>query len=207
MCSYGGSSGEVHCGQSAYNPDLMAAIMEREIKLAFCDRDEAKAAVVAAGATPLRGRRLQEDCLLDTVNDDLRSKRCVLRVRMECGKTLLTFKGPVQASPMKLREELETVVGDGLLLLRVLEQLGFRVWFRYQKYREEFAREDVTVAIDETPVGTFVELEGSERGIDEMAAALARTPADYLLDSYRGLFVKHCESHGRPVVDMLFEES
>ena len=47
---------------------------------------------------------------------------------------------------MKLREELETVVGDGLLLLRVLDQLGFRVWFRYQKYREEFAHEDVTVA-------------------------------------------------------------
>jgi adenylate cyclase class 2 len=185
----------------------MAAIMEREIKLLFGDREEAKAAILAAGAAPLRGRRLQEDCLLDTPDDQLRRKRCVLRVRMECGKTLLTFKGPVQASPMKLREELETVVGDGLLLLRVLEQLGFRVWFRYQKYREEFAREDVTVAIDETPVGTFVEIEGSERGIREMATALARKPADYLLDSYRGLFVKHCESHGLPVTDMLFEDS
>jgi adenylate cyclase, class 2 len=185
----------------------MAAIMEREIKLAFGDREEAKAAILAAGATPLRGRRLQEDCLLDTPDDQLRRKRCVLRVRMECGKTLLTFKGPVQASPMKLREELETVVGDGLLLLRVLEQLGFRVWFRYQKYREEFAREEVTVAIDETPVGTFVEIEGSERGIHEMATALARDPADYLLDSYRGLFVKHCQSRGLVVTDMLFEDS
>jgi adenylate cyclase class 2 len=185
----------------------MAAIMEREIKLVFRDPEEAKAAVLAAGATPLRGRRLQEDCLLDTPDDRLRLRRCVLRVRMECGKTLLTFKGPVQASPMKLREELETVVGDGLLLLRVLELLGFRVWFRYQKYREEFAREDVTVAIDETPVGTFVEIEGSEHGIQEMAAALARNPADYLLDSYRGLFVRYCESHGLPVTDMLFEES
>jgi adenylate cyclase class 2 len=185
----------------------MAAIMEREIKLVFRDPEEAKAAILAAGASPLRGRRLQEDCLLDTPDDQLRRKRCVLRVRMECGKTLLTFKGPMQASPMKLREELETVVGDGLLLLRVLDQLGFCVWFRYQKYREEFAHEDVTVAIDETPVGTFVEIEGSEPGIDAMATALARTPGDYLLDSYRGLFVKHCESHGLPVTDMLFEDS
>jgi adenylate cyclase class 2 len=185
----------------------MAAIMEREIKLVFADAEQAKAAVLEAGATPLRGRRLQEDCLLDTPDDQLRRTRCVLRVRMESGKTLLTFKGPVVASPMKLREELETMVGDGLLLLRVLEHLGFRVWFRYQKYREEFAREDVTVAIDETPVGTFVEIEGSENGIHEMATALARNPADYLVDSYRGLFVKHCESHGLPVTDMLFEES
>ncbi len=184
----------------------MAAIMEREIKLVFRDPEEARRAILAAGATPLRGRRLQEDCLLDTPDEQLHRRRCVLRVRLECGKTLLTFKGPVQVAPMKLREELETIVGDGLLLLRVLEELGFRVWFRYQKYREEFAREDVTVAIDETPVGTFVEIEGSEHGIQEMAAALARKPDDYVLDSYRGLFVKHCERHGLPVTDMLFEE-
>jgi adenylate cyclase, class 2 len=181
--------------------------MEREIKLSFRTPEEARQAVLAAGATPLRGRRLQEDCLLDTPDDRLHARRCVLRVRLECGKTLLTFKGPVQASDMKLREELETIVGDGLLLLRVLEELGFRVWFRYQKYREEFAHEDVTVAIDETPVGTFVEIEGSERGIHDMAAALARNPADYVLDSYRGLFVKHCRDRGLPQSDMLFEES
>ena len=152
----------------------MAAILEREIKLGFRDADEARQAILATGATPLRGRRLQEDYLLDTPDDTLRRRRCVLRVRLECGKTLLTFKGPVQNSPMKLREEMETVVGDGLLLLHVLEELGFRVWFRYEKYREEFAHEDVTIAIDETPVGTFVEIEGSEQGIHDMAAALAR---------------------------------
>lgn len=185
----------------------MAAILEREIKLGFRRVDEARQAILSTGATPLRGRRLQEDYLLDTPDDQLRRRRCVLRVRMECGKTLLTFKGPVQVSPMKLREELETIVGDGLLLLRVLEELGFRVWFRYQKYREEFAHEDVTIALDETPVGTFVEVEGSERGIHEMASALLRNPDDYVLDSYRGLFVKYCETQGLPVTDMLFEDS
>jgi len=185
----------------------MAAILEREIKLSFRDPEEARQAILAAGATPLRGRRLQEDSLLDTPDDQLQRRRCVLRVRMESGKTLLTFKGPVQTSPMKLREEMETVVGDGLLLMRVFEELGFRVWFRYEKYREEFAHEDVTIAIDETPVGTFVEIEGSERGIHDMAAALARKPGDYVADSYRGLFVKHCETRGLPLTNMLFEES
>jgi adenylate cyclase class 2 len=185
----------------------MAAILEREIKLRFRDAEQAKAAILAAGATPLRGRRLQEDYLLDDVDDTLRRRRCVLRVRVECGKTMLTFKGPVQVSPMKLRQELETIVGDGLLLLHVLEELGFRVWFRYEKYREEFAHENVTIAIDETPVGTFVEIEGSEQGIHDMAAALARNPADYVTDSYRGLFVQHCEERGVPVTDMVFEDS
>src|SRR5437763_304591 len=166
----------------------MTVALEREVKLRFESVEQARTAVLATGATPVRGRRLQEDCLLDTKDELLRHRRCVLRVRMESGKSFFTFKGPVQPSDMKLREELETVVADGPLLLKILQELGFHVWFRYQKYREEFALEDVIVAVDETPVGTFVEIEGGDRGIAEMAVSLGRGPADYLLDSYRSLF-------------------
>ena len=72
----------------------MAAIMEREIKLVFGDREEAKAAILAAGATPLRGRRLQEDCLLDTPDDQLRRRRCVLRVRHGVRQDAADLQGP-----------------------------------------------------------------------------------------------------------------
>ncbi len=106
---------------------------------------------------------------------------------------------------MKLREELETVVGDGQVVLHILEELGLHVWFRYEKYREEFAHEDVTVAVDETPVGVFVEIEGSEHGIVATADALGRTQADYVLDSYRGLFLKHREQFGLRGTDMVFD--
>ena len=142
---------------------------------------------------------------LDTADEMLHRRRCVLRVRMESGKSLLTFKGPVQPANMRVRDELETVVADGSVVLRVLEELGFHVWFRYQKYREEFVLDDVIVAVDETPVGTFVEIEGGDRGIADMALALGRNPSDYLLDSYRGLFGAHCRQLGRPLTDMLFD--
>src|SRR5262245_20319011 len=160
---------------------------EREVKLRFESVEAARSAVIAAGAAPLRCRRLQEDALLDDTSESLRLRRCVLRVRVESGRSLLTFKGPVQPSPAKVREEIETVVGDGEMLLRCLEQLGYSVWFRYQKYREEYALSDVIVAIDETPVGVFVEVEGDERGIFDATAALGRTPQDFVLDSYRSL--------------------
>jgi len=182
----------------------MAATLEREVKLRFGSVDEARTAVLATGATPVRGRRFQEDCLLDTSDELLRHRRSVLRVRMESGKSLLTFKGPVQPSALTVRDELETVVGDGTLVLRILEELGFRVWFRYEKYREEFALDDVIVAVDETPVGVFVKIEGGHQGIAEMAVALGRGPADYLLDSYRSLFYEHCRRLGQPITDMLF---
>ena len=185
----------------------MAATLEREIKLRFDSAEAARAAVLAAGATPVRARRLQEDCLLDTADDLLRRRRSVLRVRMESGRSFLTFKGPVRSTIVKLRQELETIIGDGPLLVLILEELGFRVWFRYQKYREEFARDDVLVAVDETPVGVFVEIEGGDLGIAETAQALGRGPADYLLDSYRGLFVCHCEQRGVTPTDMLFDDA
>jgi adenylate cyclase class 2 len=180
--------------------------IEREVKLRFRTAEEARAAIVATGATPLLGRRLQEDSLLDSDDEQLRRRRCVLRVRVENGKSRLTFKGPVEPGLMKVREELETVVGDGALLLRVLQELGLHIWFRYEKYREEFAHEDVIVALDETPVGVFVEIEGGEQGIATMAEALGRTPADYILDSYRCLYLK-CRDELGLSGDMVFAES
>ena len=56
----------------------MSAALEREIKLRFETVQEARAAVLATGATPVHGRRLQEDCLLDTADDDLRRRRSAL---------------------------------------------------------------------------------------------------------------------------------
>jgi adenylate cyclase class 2 len=106
---------------------------------------------------------------------------------------------------MKVREEIETVVGDGDVLARVFEELGLHVWFRYEKYREEFSHQDVIVAVDETPVGVFVEIEGTEAGITEMAVALGRTPDDYIRQSYYALFLEHREQAGAAARDMVFE--
>ncbi len=152
----------------------MSSTFEREVKLRFDSVEAARAAIERTEATPVRSRRLQDDYMLDDRQETLRQRRCVLRVRIESGRSLLTFKGPVQSSVMKLREEIETVVGDGETLLKVFEHLGYRVWFRYQKYREEYALNDVVIAIDETPVGVFVEIEGGEQGIVDTAEGARR---------------------------------
>jgi adenylate cyclase, class 2 len=181
-------------------------MLEREIKLRFASVDDAKARIVALGATPLRGRRLQEDSLLDTRDNQIYQRRSALRVRSENGKSLLTFKGPVQPSAVKVREEHETVVADGEELLTILRELGLSVWFRYAKYREEFAAEDVVIAIDETPIGVFVEIEGSEEHIHSTAEALGKGPGDYVTASYRSLYLEHCRARGCEPRHMLFDD-
>lgn len=181
-------------------------MVEREVKLRFESPEAARAAVLAAGAKPLRPRRLQEDALFDYSDETLRRRRCVVRIRTEAGESVLTFKGPAQGGPMKVREERETAVADGAVLRHVFEQLGLQPWFRYEKYREEFAADRVVVAIDETPVGTWVEIEGDEPGIRAMTAALGRSEQDFIVDSYRNLFLKHREACGLTGPHMLFAQ-
>ena len=184
----------------------MGGPFEREIKLRFEGAADARAAVVAAGAIPLHGRRLQDDRLFDTEDRSLLRERTTLRVRTDGTRSVLTFKGPVQPGPVKIREELETIVADGDILQQVLARLGLRVWFRYQKYREEFTHRDVVVAVDETPIGTFVEIEGTETAIMAMASAMGRSTADFILDSYYGLFLKCRDALGIRGPDMIFDD-
>lgn len=183
----------------------MTVPVEREIKLRYDSPEAARRAVTEAGARPWRDRRLQSDCLLDREQAPLADRACTLRVRMDGGAARVTFKGAPRLGTTKVREELETSVGDGELLLQVLDRIGFRVWFRYQKYREELRRDKLVIAIDETPIGTFVELEGREADILAMAEALGRTPADFLLDSYLALFRAHCAAVGASASDMVFD--
>ena len=178
--------------------------LEREIKLRFDSAAEARAKILALGATPLHGRRLQEDALLDTDDELLRRQRSTLRVRCEGGKSLLTYKGPILPGLVKIREEFETVVADGVVLLTILEQLGLHIWFRYEKFREEFSADDVVMAVDETPVGIFVELEGGEAAIHATARALGKTVDDYITDSYRFLYLQHRDANGLAGHHMVF---
>lgn len=186
----------------------MPGQLEREIKLRFDNADAARAAVLSLGAIRVTARRRQVDALFDTVERHLGARGQVLRIRTEDGRSLLTLKSPVSHPTMKLREELETPVGDGALFAAILERLGLRIWFRYEKYREEFSLKGATIAVDETPVGTFIEIEGhDDAAVAAVARALGRGPGDYVLDSYRALFERHCLEHGIAVTDMLFSAS
>ena len=186
-------------------------MLEREVKLLFRSADDARAAIVNAGATPFKLRRLQDDALFDSDDERLRKLGCTLRVRTERDtdgpepqRVFLTLKGPVQPGTMKVRQEHETAVENGKALAHVFDALGLHVWFRYQKYREEFAATDLIMAVDATPVGTFVEIEGTEEAILSMTRALGRTPADFIVDSYYRLFLKRRDQFGLPGPHMLF---
>jgi adenylate cyclase class 2 len=180
-------------------------MIEREIKLRFDSADAARAALGELGATPLRPRRLQDDILLDTEDMRLQRAGCSLRLRRDGDGATITWKGPVVPGPMKAREEVETVVGRAEDAQQILAAIGFLLRFRYQKYREELALDGLVIAIDETPVGTFVELEGDEATIAGVAQRLGRGQSDYVLASYRSLFLEHRKATGGHGAHMVFD--
>jgi len=60
------------------------------------------------------------------------------------------------------------------------------------------------IEVDETPIGTFVELEGPGEGIDRAARELGYAQRDYVLKNYLVLYLDECKRTGKQPTHMLF---
>jgi adenylate cyclase, class 2 len=164
-------------------------LTETEIKLRAESPEAARQALTAIGAVLESVRHLEDNLVFDDDRSSLRERGGLLRLRETPHENVLTYKGPANTSDgVRHRTELEVIVSDAGITRRMLEGLGFRVRFRYQKYREAYAWKDLEIVVDETPFGTFFELEGEPRSIHDAAAALGYGRDDYITDSYAALF-------------------
>jgi adenylate cyclase class 2 len=162
---------------------------ETEIKIRLKEPEAVRASLVRLGARRVRDRHFEDNLLFDDAGGALRAAGTTVRLRRTPGLATLTYKGPRRVEQgLRHREEIETTVGDPDATQRMLERLGLRPGFRYQKYRETWSWEGQEIVVDETPIGTFLEIEGDAPGIARAAAALGFSSADYLTDSYVGLF-------------------
>ncbi|MCP5111492.1 MAG: class IV adenylate cyclase, partial [bacterium] len=139
----------------------------------------------------------------------LRRKHQLLRVRQVGNRTILTFKGTPVTGKHKDREELETELANAGTFTRILNRLGMEPTFLYEKYRTEYARPDSKTGIatlDETPIGTFIELEGPPEWIDRIAAEMGFNEQDYLTASYARLYYEQAVEGSRAPAKMVFGE-
>jgi adenylate cyclase class 2 len=151
--------------------------------------------------------RLHEyNVLLDTSGRALRSHGKLIRVRRVGTHTLLTYKGPSEQGRYKKRQEIEVVLPDAFKVEQIFSELGYHPIFRYEKFRTEYARLPGTgkVLLDETPIGNYLEIEGSPRWIDSTARLLEFTTADYITRSYGYLYLAYCRERRISPADMLF---
>jgi adenylate cyclase, class 2 len=164
--------------------------VESEIKLRVAGPEAARKALSTLGAALARARHLEDNTLYDEAGSSLYASGRALRLRRADARAIVTYKGPrlERADGVKSRPEIELEVADADAFDAILSALGYRKVFRYQKYRETYRWRDVEIVVDETPIGTFLEIEGPVEAIHEAARALGHGPADYIGESYAALF-------------------
>jgi adenylate cyclase, class 2 len=196
---------------------------EVEIKLPVKDLHATVRAIEALGAVS-RGRLFEQNTLYDTPQSDLRASGRLLRVRIETAerknasrpqfrRVVLTSKaplpqprGPRKKSRYKERSERELIADPSRNWPSDLAALGFRPSFRYEKYRTSFRLRGLKLHLDldETPVGTFLELEGPPAEIGRVARALGYPPASYIVGTYWDVYAADCRRRDRVPKNMVF---
>ncbi len=148
---------------------------------------------------------LEDNVVLDDGGRSLAAARRLLRVRRFGTTCLITLKGAASFSAgVKTRTELETEVADADTALAILAGLGFGPVRRYQKRRETWSLERVTVALDETPMGSFVELEGDGAALAGVAGTLGLDPHEATRGTYLDLWTAFRAAHPGAPEDMIF---
>lgn len=158
-------------------------------------------------------RTFEQNTLYDTPDRALRTRGELLRVREYGGRATVTHKRHPEhedpSSRYKVRIETESEVTDGAALAEIFCRLGYGPAFRYEKYRSEYSHSShpsAHLVLDETPIGTFAELEGPTDWIDRTLSDLGVNPADCLTDSYGKLFLIWREESGSPAENLTFDE-
>lgn len=162
---------------------------EIEVKIPASDLDGIRRRLERQSATRTRERHEESNDLYDRADGELSEAGCALRLRRTDGEARLTFKGPARFEKgIKTREERESSVGSADETEAILLRLGFVRRFRYEKRREEWHLFGCAVALDETPIGNFVEVEGDPPGIRKAVAALELDFASAIPYSYARLY-------------------
>jgi adenylate cyclase, class 2 len=207
----------------------MAKEIEVKLQVADLKTFERKLKGLGAKTVGVAGGRVHEfNTIFDTPQGGLAKHGQLLRIRTETAladrgkragttRTVLTFKQPAVGAVnpaggrFKVREETELEVTDGRALGKIFEGLGMRGWFSYEKYRTTWKlkasdrwAKGLLVEVDQTPLGTYVELEGPGEAIDRAAAALGFSRKDYLTKNYLTLYAEDCGRRGVAPGNMLF---
>ena len=139
--------------------------IETEVKLRIPSTEAMLHLLAALSFLPAEPMQEEESTLWDR-GGELFAQGSALRLRRYAGKSLLTWKGPQQPDPaLKIRPEIQTVVVDHEAMEGILSALGYGPVLRITKRRATFKRDELEACLDETPFGSYLELEGDPQAI------------------------------------------
>jgi adenylate cyclase, class 2 len=179
---------------------------EIEVKLAEPDLDAVRARLRDHTAQLRAARHEEVDDLFDDPDRKVSGSGRTLRLRRAAGRSILTYKGAARfQGGVKTREEREVEVSDAEEAEGILAGLGLSRRFRYEKRREEWDLEGCVVALDETPIGNFVEVEGDPSAIRRVFVRLDLDFTEAIPYSYPELYQRRRKEDPTLPPDMVWE--
>lgn len=131
--------------------------MEVEAKFQLTSHYSIRQRILELGGRSLAGRYLERNTRLDTPDRALARSHRLLRLR-QGPRNMLTVKQGTES--FETRHEYEIEIDDCEAGLALLQALGYEQTVIYEKYREIFALNSVSLMLDELPYGSFIEVEG-----------------------------------------------
>ncbi|MDR3669468.1 MAG: class IV adenylate cyclase [Holophaga sp.] len=165
-----------------------AGPLEVEVKLHIPSTAAMRPRLAQAGFTLAHPEATEANRLWDRAGT-LLEKDCALRLRQYGDQATLTWKGArVPDAQLKIRPELETGVADPAAMEAILQALGFAPVLEMVKTRAIWVRGELEACLDDTPYGSFLELEGAREAIAGAMAELGLDPAQTEPRSYAVLY-------------------
>jgi len=134
-------------------------MIEIEVKASVEDPKQLERSLIEFGATPI-GIETQADTYYNAPYRDFGKTDEALRIRVEDGRSILTYKGPKMDKVSKTRKEVETEIKDIDGMGNILSSLGFFPVATVTKKRKNFRVGDFYISLDEVrDLGHFIEVE------------------------------------------------
>jgi len=183
------------------------AYIEKEIKIPLENLDNFLAVLNSRGAKFL-GKGFQRTIRMDRDDLSLEHEKKFLRVRSG-SKNVVTLKAKIAKENKNIfeRMEIETEIKEPDKMLAILSELGFTKQFIMEKYRAEWKYKKVDITVDEMPFGFYVELEGEEDDIYEMAKELGLDSNNKIIVTYWDIFADYNKENGLSGDNIIFTPS
>ena len=158
---------------------------EIEIKFKLEEKDNARSKLLALGGIP---QKPYKQTTYGFFSEDSIEKGIFPRIRNEHGKIVLTVKvRPKEKTNYFERKEYLMEILNAEDGVKIMKSMGYDQVRVFEKTREEWKFNNVEVVLDELYFGTYIEIEGSKKEIEEMVKRLGFEKKERITKAYLGL--------------------
>lgn len=152
-------------------------------------------------------RVLEKTVMYDNPEGLMQTTNGRIRLRISGKRCELSYKKPITRDGIKKEIEYEVEVSDFAQAENILNMLGFLPTTNYERFRTTLKKEGVKVTFDEYPFACFLEIEGKETKIKELAISFDFNLKGNLTEPCDTLFQRWRKERGLPFKPhMLFKD-